>query len=145
MQKKIIAPRVREGTAEWYKDHFANTNAGVVFMLESLPELYKRAMLEIKGKFSHGELLLIVDVYNDVYNATILTPGMPMLDAQVSDGIALDHLDGKWEVDGEILIEKIADLTSYQKAVLEIWANGYWYAQPGKELRDLEKYVRGLL
>jgi hypothetical protein len=44
-------------------------------------------------------------------------------------------------VDGEILIEKIADLTSYQKAVLEIWANGYWYAHPGKELRDLEKYV----
>lgn len=141
MEKKIVAPRIREGAKNWYAENFATTNAGVVFILESFPELYKRALLEIKGRFSREELLLIVDVYN----ATALTPGMPMLDAQVSDGIALDSLHKKWEIDGSELVKKITGLTSFQSAILEIWANGYWYAQPGKKLRDLEKYVEILL
>jgi hypothetical protein len=68
-----------------------------------------------------------------------------MLEAQVSDGIALDGLDQKWEVDGKALVEKVKTLTSFQQGVFEIWANGYWYAQTGKKLRDLEKYVGELL
>jgi hypothetical protein len=142
MEKKRIAPQIRETATDWYKENFSTTNAGVVFILESFPELYKRVMLEIKEKkFIRGELLLIIDVYN----ATALTPGMPMLEAQVSDGIALDGLDKKWEINAEALIKKVESLTSFQSTVLEIWANGYWYAQQGKELRDLEEYAKELL
>jgi hypothetical protein len=102
MQKKRIAPQIRETSTDWYKENFVTTNAGAVFVLEGFPELYKRAMLEVKGKFIRGELLLIVDVYN----ATVLTPGMPMLNAQVSDGIALDGLDKKWEIDGPVMVKR---------------------------------------
>ncbi len=141
MQKKRIAPQIREGAAEWYGENFKTINSGVVFALEGFPKLYDRALLEVKGRFSREELLLIVDVYN----STALTPGMPMLEAQVSDGIALDTLDKKWEIDGKALMKKVQDLTSFQSTVVEIWANGYWYAKPGKKLRDLEEYVKALL
>ncbi len=140
-ERKVVTPRIREGAKDWYGENFVSTNAGIVFTLESFPELYKRALMEVKGRFSRGEILLIVDVYN----ATLLTPGMPMLEAQVSDGIALDGLDKKWEIDGKAMMKKLQALTSFQFAILEIWANGYWYAQTGKELRDLEKYVEELL
>lgn len=141
MDKKVVTPRIREGTTDWYGENFSSANAGLVFALESFPELYKRGLLELKGRFTRGELLFIVDVYN----ATMLTPGMPMLDAQVSDGIALDGLDKKWGIDGPALVKKVEGLTSFQATVLEIWANGYWYARTGGELRDLEKYIQGLL
>lgn len=141
MEKKIVAPRIREGAKNWYGENFPSTNAGVVFILESFPELYKRALLEIKGRLTREELLLIVDVYN----STALTPGMPMVDAQVIDGMTLDALDQKWDVDRKSMTEKIKHLTSFQSAALEIWANGYWYAHPDKELRDLEKYVEAML
>lgn len=141
MEKKIVAPRIREGSKNWYGENFPTTNAGVVFVLESFPEIYKRALMEIQGRFTREELLLIVDVYN----ATALTPGMPMVEAQVVDGMALDQLDQKWSVDRKSLVKKVQALTSFQSAVLEMWANGYWYSQPGKKLRDVEKYVEGLL
>ncbi len=140
MQKKIVSPRIREESKGWYQNHFPSLNAGVTFAMESFPELYKRALLEIRGKFSREELLLIVDVYN----ATALTPGMPMLEAQVGDGIALDYLDQKWGVEEDAIENKILSLTSFQSAALELWANGYWYAHPTKKLRDLEKYVEEL-
>ncbi len=141
MDKKIVAPRIHEGVKNWYAENFPTTNAGVTFVLESFPELYKRALLELRGRFSREELMLIVDVYN----ATALTPGMSMLDAQVSDGIALDDLDKKWEIEKDSILQKVKSLTSFQGAVLEMWANGYWYAHPAKKLSDLEKYVKQLL
>jgi hypothetical protein len=138
--RKRIAPLITEGGWKFYGEIFPNTNAGVVFTLESFPELYKRALRELTGRFTRAELLLVVDVYN----ATALTPGMPMVEAQVVDGMALDGLDAKWEVDRPELTAKVKGLTSFQAAALEIWANGYWYARSGEELRDLEKYVGNL-
>lgn len=141
MQKKIVAPRIREGAKNWYAENFSTTNAGVRFALESFPELYKRALMEVKGRFFREELLLIVDVYN----ATALTPGMPMVEAQVIDGMSLDGLDQKWGVDRDVLTKKVQGLTSFQSACLEIWANGYWYAKTEEKLRNLQDYVETLI
>jgi len=48
----------------------------------------------------------------DVFNSTMLTPMLAgqQLDIQVADGIALDALDKKWEIDGAALNAKIAGL-----------------------------------
>lgn len=84
----------------------------------------------------------------DVFNATALTPMMAgqQIDINVADGIALDHLDKKWEIDGAALNAKIASLTIYEAACLEIWANGFWYGknQVDSDNQDVEGWVKTL-
>lgn len=141
MKKSVVAPRIPDGTKQWYGENFQTTNTGVVFILESFPELYKRAILELKGRFSKEELYLILDVYDD----TTLISGMPMLQAQVHDGIFLNGLDHKREVDQKEMTRKIESLTSFQSVVLEVWARKYWLKSEGKRPRELEKYAESLI
>jgi hypothetical protein len=91
---------------------------------------------ELKGKFSRGELMLMIDVNNGL----MLMSGIAgqHLKAQVSDGIALDHLDEKWEIDGDKLNKKVAGLTIFQCFCLEIWVAAFW---ENHENLDIEKYV----
>jgi hypothetical protein len=124
---KKIGPNISDAAAEWYPSLFSNLHAGATYILEALPRLYQRTLYEMKGVFSEGELSLMIDVMN----GTMLTPQLAgqQIGANVSDGIALDHLDKKWEIDGKALNEKLAGLSPFQLACLEIRASGFWYAQ----------------
>ncbi len=75
--------------------------------------------------FAGAELKLIVDVFN----GTALTAGIAgqHLLLSCSDGIELNNLDAKWDVDRKAFLEKLQSLSVFQAACLEIWANGFWY------------------
>jgi len=138
---KNISPRVSDSTADYFTEHFKSVNAGATYILESYQPLFKRTLAELKGKFSHGEMSLVVDVFN----GTALTSGLAgqHILLSCSDAIELDGLDTKWEIDKKELLEKIQGLTIYQAAVLEIWANGYWYSQG--DMEDFNGYIGRLV
>jgi len=129
--KKKTAPRIQESTATFIQDRFKTLNSGLEYVADAFPVLYKRAMAELKGSFTRSQLSLIIDVFN----ATALTPSMAgqHIAISVSDGIALDGLDKKWDVNADEINNQIAALTHFQAACLEIWANGFWYGSGSPE------------
>lgn len=133
------APRISERSAEYIPTQFATLNAGLEYLIDAWPTLHRRTLADLRVRFSAAELSLIIDVFN----ATALTPGMAgqQLAVSVADGIALDGLDRKWEIDGAALNTKIAGLTPWQAASLEVWANGFWYAGASHVEAGLEKYI----
>ena len=135
---KAISPKINDSTAEFYPDFFRSLNAGAVYVLEIFPRLYQRTLHDMKGKFSESELSLMIDVMN----ATMLTPQSAgyHLTGNVSDGIALDGLDTKWEIDGPALNKKMGALSPFEAACLEIWANGFWYAKDRKDIQSGENF-----
>jgi hypothetical protein len=143
MKKVQMSPRLAPGVGEWYGEHFPNRNAGGEYVLAAWPPLYDRTLFELEGRFTRGELMLIVDVFN----STALTSAMAGQEIflQVQDGIDLDKLDQKWEVDRKTILEKLLDLPIFSRAVLTLWANGYWYGQPEKDLANLEEYVKVMI
>ena len=134
---KAISPKISDNAAEFYPSLFSNLHSGAIYTLEAFPRLYQRTLHSLKGRFSRGELMLMVDVMN----ATALTPGMAghTLLANVPDGIALDHLDEKWEIDDPALNEKMAGLHPFEAACLEIWANGFWYREKAEGISSGEE------
>lgn len=133
------SPRISSKSADWYKGNFSSVNAGLEYTLESMPSLYRYTLDSLKGRFSRGELMLMIDVNNGL----ILTPRMAgqHLGAQVSDGIALDRLDDKWKIDGKELNKKVSGLTIFEAACLELWIGAFW---ENHEHTDIEKYVADL-
>lgn len=124
MSKKPTAPRIAPQSAEHYPTLYPSLNAGLEYTLDAFPALYRRTLHGLKGRFEKAELLLILDVFNGL----VLTPGLAgqQIGIQVSDGIALDKLNEKWVVDGQMLEAKLEDLHIFDRACLEIWAAGYW-------------------
>lgn len=139
---KKIAPKISDTAAEFYPSLFASLNGGATYALEAFPKLYQRTLHGMKGRFSKSELSLMLDVMN----ATMLTPQSAgyHLAANVADGIALDGLDEKWEIDGKTLNEKLAALPPFEAACLEIWANGFWYAKDRKDIQSGEDFENWL-
>lgn len=145
MARKSTAPRIGEQSAKFYTSVFQSLNWGLEFTADAFPVLYRRTLHDLKGRFTRGELSLMIDVFN----ATALMPGLAgqHLDANVADGIDLDRLDEKWKIDGAALNAKIAALTIFQAACLEIWANGFWYRAdaPDPVGKDFDEWLAQLL
>ncbi|RLC76939.1 MAG: hypothetical protein DRI61_12400, partial [Chloroflexi bacterium] len=117
-------------------------NAGCEYILNAWPGIVKRTLADLSGQFTAGELSLIIDVFN----GTALTPGLAgqHIAINVADSIDLDHTDQKWSVDKKTILKKLQNLTIFQAAVLEIWANGFWYGKNQPEKQNLKKYIREL-
>ena len=143
---KIIktAPRIPGKSAEILAETFSSLNAGAEYVLSAWPSLYRNTLDKLRGQFSRGELMLMIDVFNSTA-LTAMAAGQ-QLDIQVDDGMRLDALDEKWGVDRNALNNKIADLTIFEAACLEIWANGFWYGgDPDKKDLDIEAHVVSML
>ena len=143
MAKQNIGPRISDKSRDCLTDTFQTLNGGASYVLESFPALYRGALIELKGRFSRSELLLMVDCMN----ATMITPGLcDEVRANAVDGMALDGLDEKWEVNRADLSAKLQGLTSFQTAALTIWTNGFWYGGGDERPeRDLDEYAKALL
>lgn len=134
------APRITQKTADELAKAFGNVNAGCEYVLDSWPGLYRNTLHDLKGKFLRGELMLMIDVMNGTY-LTALIAGQ-QLDINIIDGIKLDGLDAKWEIDGPALNAKIAALTIFETACLEWWVQTFWQQ---KEHGNIEEYVAPLV
>lgn len=145
---KRPTPRLDEKTAAFFTERHPSMNAAAEFWLTALPTLQARTLHEMRGRFTEDELHLILDVMNGV----ILSPQIAgqHVRANVADGIALDRLDKKWEIDGKIMVQKIAELSHFEAACLEVWATGFWQgtresAGDGPGPADMEDWMRPLL
>lgn len=80
---------------------------------------------QLAGQFSDGEIALICDVFNG--SAFMEEISIRLAWASVQDGIEMDGLDRKWEIDGPALIDKVKTLTFAQTVALvdavEVWWN----------------------
>jgi len=138
---RALGPRVSGQTEQFLSTTFSSRHSGSEYVLEAFSVLYKRALAELRGRFSAGELSIIVDVSN----ASMLMPAMAgqHLIPQVEDGISLDELDFKWGVDGAPFLARLRELTSFQTAALEVWGRAFWEGKYEKK-GALEKYVQTL-
>lgn len=139
---KRIGPRIDEPTYAFLQACFDNPDRGAGFILEAWPSLYTRTLKRVLRDFTKAELKLMIDVFN----ATMLTAQMAgqMLVAEVVDGMKLNALDTKWDVNGCELAAKLEGLAAFDAACLELWANSYWYggaAGQGKAPEQLDDYV----
>ena len=143
MAQKAIGPKLEPTIAEFYPKIFSNLHSGTTFVLEIFPTLYRRTLYDLKGLLTKGELSLLVDVFN----GALLTPGLvgQHIIAQVEDGIDLDGLDKKWEIEKTALVEKLKSLPLFSLACLEIWANGFWYRKEKPEGLNFDAWVEQLL
>lgn len=144
--QKIKNFLVSDSAEEFYPSQFADLETGLGYAIESFPDLFRRSLHDLKGKFSRGELMLLVDVFN----STMLSPQLSgqHIIAQVADGCDLDHLNEKWEIDKKTMLAKLKALPVFSLACLEVWANGFWYRQGAETFQsaeDLEKWVGQLL
>lgn len=123
---KKTAPRISDKTHSFLPSVFSSVNSGLEYIADAFPALYRRTLPVALAKFKGQELMLILDVFN----ATMLTAGIAgqHLGISVADGIDLDRLDEKWEIEREEIVGKIEVLTPFEAACVEIWATGFWYA-----------------
>lgn len=136
-----VSPRISQKSATEMTKAFASLNAGCEYILDSWPGLYRQTIHALKGRFSRGELMLMIDVMNGTY----LTPGHAgqHLDINVEDGIKLDVLDKKWEIDGPALNKKIAALTIFETASLEWWIQAFWNQDKHNKIEECVAEVAG--
>lgn len=122
---KKVGPTITPQTEAYCLSHFLRLNTGAGYIINAAPSVARKFIgIDIKDRFSAGELKLMIDVMN----GTMLTPGMAgqHLQANVEDGIALDGLAEKWEVDGPGIVKKLADMSTPDLMFLEIWIQGFW-------------------
>jgi len=138
------APRISKTTAEFIPGQFRTLNAGCEHILNSWPGLFRLTLNELKERFSQGELGIMLDVMNgsmigsDNYGRH--------LTMNCTDGVALYRLDKKWNIEKDPFFEKLGNLTTFQAACLEIWANAFWYSQTAKNSEGtIEDYIKSLL
>ncbi len=132
-----IQPTITDNTHKWLAGQ-GKIVGTAAYILDSIPAVEKKFLkLDILNKFLPGELSLIIDVCNGL----ILTAAMAgqHLTTSVSDGIALDHLDGKWEIDGDVLNKKLAEMSTPELFFLELWACRFWLVY---ETTTLEEYIK---
>jgi hypothetical protein len=83
----------------------------------------------------------------DVCNGLLLTPGMAgqHILMECSDGIALDGLDKKWEIDKDPFLPKLQALSLFQLHCLEVWCRAFWEQSGNDGAVGIERWIEQLL
>lgn len=116
---------------------FERPTTGATHIIDAFPGLYNQTILEISGRFTRDECMLMIDVMN----GTMLTATIAgqHLRTNVIDGCHYDNLDGKWGVDKEKLWHKLEAMTIFQKACVELWIQKFWV---NYQKIKIEEYVK---
>ena len=137
---KNVNARVSDKTETFLGSHFRTRSAGAEYMLAAWQAASRKYVgIDMKGKFTPGELRLMIDVMN----GTILSPEMAgqRLAMNVSDGMELDAMDEKWGVDAEQINYKLSTMSTPELMILEIWIQGFWQAVTDRN-QGLEEYIQ---
>lgn len=137
MEKKsnkriAVAPKISEGAAKWYEENWPSLNAGVTIAIEALPVLYQASIAELRGRFSRGELCMILDVMNGHAGVMVLGGSMSVgyhIPPNIEDSFKLypNMYEEKWDIqDPQSFIARLNSLTRFQLMTLEIFAAAWW-------------------
>jgi hypothetical protein len=124
--------RLKPETVDWFQRYFPSLSGGTTFTIEMLPTAYAHTMAEVRGRFSLGELSMILDVLNG--HGNILCYGSSSMAGQhielsIHDSFRLypGVYEDKWNIPDPAGFQKrLAGLTHFQKIAIEIWAAGFW-------------------
>ncbi|HAM53091.1 MAG TPA: hypothetical protein DCP92_21210 [Nitrospiraceae bacterium] len=135
--KQQLGPRADVKTMDFFKVHFGTVNAGAEYALEAFYSLFRATLRELRGKFQQEELMLLIDGMRD-RELTAVNAGQGFLN-EIEDAIHLNGADKLWNVKREEIIKKIRMLSVSQRALLEVWAHGFWKANRGGNEETMEK------
>lgn len=122
--KKNIAPKIENGAAEWISSMFPSLNAGATFILEAMPDIYRKSLEEMN--FIDEELMMILDVLQD-HGKTMCRGSADMAGRYLPLKIA--------DTENETLLNHINDLPRFSIVCLEIWAANFWQ-QGGNKTKE---------
>lgn len=135
-----IGVRIMPEVAKWFDQNFKSMYKGTQYVIEAWPSLYVALTDELKGVFDHGEAIMIIDACrirkleaafgNNLYS-------------YLSDTMNVLRLHEKWDVDKEVVLMKVDNLTPAQQLALEIWACTYWDARRYENV-DWDEYADGI-
>jgi hypothetical protein len=110
--------------------------------------MYQQALSEIRGRFSAGELKMLIDVANG--SALLIFSGSGVVGSNlilsVDDSFRLypGSFEGKWAIEWRPMMAKMEALTRFQLTALEIWAGSFW--EGDYEADDaIEKHLEALI
>ena len=124
-----ITTHLTEKTTEFLKKKYERPNPGAREAIEGFAEIYRRTVIELKGKFTKPEIMALVDNQNSTLLVIDYQAQAQFLWANLEDGEPFDGLFKKWGVDGEALKEKIFSLTAAQTFVLQDEIKAAWNDQ----------------
>lgn len=97
--------------------------------LDTYYSLLSISMRKVRAVLTKNEALLILDVMN----GTVVTTGPAAelwsgsaLQHEISDAIHYDALSQKWDVDPNLLLEKLNSLEHFDRYALVDWAREMW-------------------
>lgn len=150
MQKsklKPMAPRVPETNHKWLSDLFPSANAGAEWVLGNFPSLYIGTLAELRGRFSRGELSMMIDAMNGCM--TLFTAGGVGLAGQrlllsIYDSFRLypGQYEEKWSVEADELNGKLQACTRFQVVCLELWSAGFWEREDYQDVNSIPKHCK---
>lgn len=121
-----ITTTLTEKTAAFLKLKYERPNPGAREAIEGFAEIYRRTVLELKGKFTKPEIMALVDNLNSTLLVIDYQAQPQFLWANLEDGEAFEGLFKKWDVDGAALKSKIFALTAAQTFVLQDEIKAAW-------------------
>lgn len=142
MNKRTVSPRISDEVQAFYKGSFPTMNAGAEFALEAFRVLYRDTLALLVGRFTLGELSLMIDV-SRMLDLTPQTAGQ-ILPVRCADAILLDLYDKRWKVDREQISRKMLHLNRWEVVCLELWARSFWLTGSAGEPEAIEQYVEPL-
>ena len=111
--KYIKTVRLDDHRLEFLGRYGSDFSSQVREDLQLLEILLRAGEGEIAGLFTAGEACLLCDVLNGIFvDPAMLTSAKVILGAEVEDGIRLNDLDRKWELDAGELLGKRQGLTT---------------------------------
>lgn len=93
--------------------------------LERYFYLLAKGRASLREKLTENEMALIIDNENGTINSA---PHIPVVWYNVEDGINLNGLDEKWNIDGPALLDKLKNLQIHECFALVDAAERYWEA-----------------
>lgn len=122
----MLYPRAEAFVQARSEDNFSGALNQTV---ERYEEILKQARAQLLELLTEKEMALILDVLN----GTLFTEpiSIHMVYGEVEDGINMEGLDQKWEINGKELIEKTRNLNYAEKVAL-VDATERWWASTGE-------------
>jgi hypothetical protein len=121
---------------EYLKDIWGSTSAGATRSVDAYIALRKRILNGLKNRFTQNELMLLIDHQNGTIFSPSLFSTTETMQHSVSDAIILDGLDSKWEIDKQVLFEKISRLSDPEAYFIREEIDRFWNHMGGENIKE---------
>lgn len=113
--------KISNEIADYVKLRFDFASSGIEEILNRYKDLI--AIEKRNLNLTKNEAMLIVDSLNSTMKNLMVVQG---LEANIEDSFFYEHLDAKWDVDGDLLLEKIKNYNNLQKLAILDGVEYYW-------------------